>query len=121
MQYLYQLFLRLAFYFPLVSAINILIYVLKYPALPTATSDVALLDIATGHFSRLELASPDMALPFVREIARLARTTVGCVKQTAASPESVLEPDLSAPSILPSFDNTTVRFAYQHWAPLTMN
>ncbi|CAI7606784.1 unnamed protein product [Penicillium viridicatum] len=97
----------LAFYFPLVSAINILIYVLKYPALPTASSDVALLDIATGHFSRLELASPDIALPFVREIARLARTTVECVRKAAPSPGSMLGPDISASSIVPSFDNIT--------------
>ncbi|CAI7612375.1 unnamed protein product [Penicillium glandicola] len=97
----------LAFYFPLVSAINILIYVLKYPALPTASSDVALLDIATGHFSRLELASPDVALPFVREITRLARATVERVKKTAPSLGSVLGPDLPESSITPNFQNTT--------------
>ncbi|KAF7941637.1 uncharacterized protein EAE97_006474 [Botrytis byssoidea] len=89
----------LAFYFPLVSAINIFIYILKYPALPTTSSDVALLDICTGHFSRLELASPDTALPFIREIARLARSTVESVKNSAASPGSLLGADVMAPSV----------------------
>ncbi|KAF7950020.1 hypothetical protein EAE96_007323 [Botrytis aclada] len=89
----------LAFYFPLVSAINIFIYILKYPALPTASSDMGLLDICTGHFSRLELASPDTALPFIREIARLARSIVESVKNSAASPGSLLGPDFLAPSV----------------------
>ncbi|PQE06909.1 Fungal specific transcription factor domain-containing protein [Rutstroemia sp. NJR-2017a BBW] len=80
----------LAFYFPLVSAINIFIYILKYPALPTASSDVALLDISAGHFGRLELASPETALPFVREIAKLARTTVERVKRSVKFPVSLL-------------------------------
>ncbi|TGO36848.1 hypothetical protein BHYA_0113g00210 [Botrytis hyacinthi] len=89
----------LAFYFPLVSAINIFIYILKYPALPTASSDVTLLDICTGHFSRLELAAPDTALPFVREIAKLARSTVESVRNSAASPGSLLGADVLAPSV----------------------
>ncbi|KAJ5783771.1 fungal specific transcription protein [Penicillium psychrosexuale] len=79
----------LALYFPLVSVINIFIYILKYPALPTAPSDLALLDIATGHFARLEFASPDIALPFVREIARLARATIEFTKNTTQSPGSL--------------------------------
>ncbi|KAM3154891.1 hypothetical protein ABEW05_004608 [Botrytis cinerea] len=92
----------LALYFPLVSAINVFIYILKYPSLPTASSDVALLDICTGHFSRLELASPNTALPFVREIARLARSTVESIKDSATSPSSLLRTNISAPSVAQS-------------------
>ncbi|TGO62275.1 hypothetical protein BOTNAR_0116g00120 [Botryotinia narcissicola] len=47
----------------------------------------------------LELASPDTALPFVREIARLARSTVESVKNSAASTGSLLGADVMAPSV----------------------
>ena len=78
---------------------------MKYPALPTASSDVALLDIATGHFSRLEFASPDIALPFVKEVARLAHGTVECAKKATRPPGS-LGPDSSTFSVAQAFENT---------------
>jgi hypothetical protein len=62
---------------------------------------VALLDIAAGHFGRLELASPEIALPFVREIAMLARTTVERIKKPVKFPVS-LGTDLSTPSVAQS-------------------
>lgn len=64
---------RLALYFPLVSIINLFIYVLKYPSLPTMQSDISLIDVAVGHFARLEFASSELSFPFTKEIARLAR------------------------------------------------
>jgi hypothetical protein len=54
------------------------------------SSDLALLDLCTGHFSRLGLASPDIALSLVREIAALARTTVEFLKKSVACAGSLL-------------------------------
>lgn len=71
-----NLFPRLALFTPLVGLINLFIYVLKYPTLPTTYSDIALMDVAVGHFGRLEFASTDLAFPFTRDVASLARIMV---------------------------------------------
>ncbi|KAL3249815.1 hypothetical protein ABHI18_011498 [Aspergillus niger] len=82
----------LVLYFPLVSVINLLIYILKYPSLPTTQSDIALIEVAAGHFSRLEYASADLARPFAREITHLARAVATAAEEgketmrTAPSP-----------------------------------
>ena len=84
--------LRLVLYFPLVSVINLFIYILKYPSLPTTQSDIALIEVAAGHFSRLEYASADLARPFAREITHLARAVATAAEEgketmrTAPSP-----------------------------------
>jgi hypothetical protein len=89
---------RLALFTPLVGLVNLFIYVLKYPTLPTTHSDIALMDVAVGHFGRLEFASSDLAFPFTRDVASLARdlvikTTEGFSSGDATSPlsESVTE------------------------------
>lgn len=66
-----------SFYYPISGLINLFVYILKDPSRPSAPADVALLDVAAGHFSHLEyLTSSEPGFPFPREIARLARTTL---------------------------------------------
>lgn len=73
--------LRLAFYYPMLGLINIFILILKAPAATTASSDLALLDIAAGHFAHMEfMTSSELAFPFTREVADLARQTVKRVR-----------------------------------------
>jgi hypothetical protein len=46
---------------------------MQYPLAPTTQSDVALLDMAAGHFAKLELAtSMQVDVQFVRDIADIA-------------------------------------------------
>jgi hypothetical protein len=67
----------LSFYFPMVGLINLFVGILKYPSSPAAQSDVALLDSAAGHFGHMEfITANELAFPFIREVAALARTTV---------------------------------------------
>lgn len=72
----------------MVGLINLFIYILKFPALPSAQSDVALLDVITGHFGHMEFVSLlDLRFPFAREAAALAHATVRRAKdKTFESP-----------------------------------
>lgn len=61
----------------MVGLINLFISILKSPASAISQSDVALMDIATGHFAHMEfITSSELAFPFTREVADLARQTV---------------------------------------------
>ena len=61
----------------MVGLINLFIYILKFPALPSAQSDAALLDVITGHFGHMEfVTSSELRFSFAREAAALAHATV---------------------------------------------
>ena len=67
----------LAFYYPILAHINLFISVLKDSSSSTAESDVALLDTCAGHFGYLDyVTSSELAFPFVKESAALARNTI---------------------------------------------
>jgi hypothetical protein len=76
----------LVFYFPVLGLINLFVHVLKNPLLPTVQSDIALMDMAAGHFARLEFASfGQLSFSFAREISSLARLAVRkATKSTSA-------------------------------------
>jgi hypothetical protein len=62
---------------PLHGFLSLFIHVLKFPGSPSARSDLALLDVAVGHFGLIDFIT-DMKLDFssVRDIATLARNVV---------------------------------------------
>lgn len=61
----------------MLGLINLFVSILKSPGSVTAQSDVALMDIAAGHFAHMEfITSSELAFPFTREVADLARRTV---------------------------------------------
>lgn len=67
----------MTFYYPFTGLINLFVHILKYPGLPSAPSDVALMDIVAGHFGRVEyLTASHLAFPFIREITSLANKMV---------------------------------------------
>jgi hypothetical protein len=69
------------FYYPMVGLINLFLCILKHPSLSTTVSDVAILDIAVGHFGHLEVATcSELSYPFTREVAALAYKCVGNAK-----------------------------------------
>ena len=70
----------LAFYYPIIGLINLFIYILKFPNIPSAPSDVALMDVGTGHFGTLEFITKDLSFHFAREVAAIASATVSKAK-----------------------------------------
>jgi hypothetical protein len=93
---------RLALFTPLVGLINLFIYVLKYPTLPTSNSDIALIDVAVGHFGRLEFALSDLAFPFTRDVASLARDLVRKTREGFPSGDATSPPSdsLTEPAVM---------------------
>ena len=80
----------LAFYYPILSHINLFIFVLRHTSLATVDSDVALLDTCAGHFAYMEYTtSSELAFPFVRDAAALARNTVKRARETHNSRNGV--------------------------------
>lgn len=70
----------------MVGLINLFVSILIKPNSPAAQSDVALLDIAAGHFGHMEfMTSNELAFPFTREVAAMARATVKAAKERASS------------------------------------
>lgn len=70
----------------MVGFINLFISVLKSPMLASAQSDVALLDMVAGHFANMEfVTSSELAFPFTREVAALARSTARKAKEDSSN------------------------------------
>ena len=68
---------RLSFTYPMVALINLFVCVLKNMRQTTADSDLSLLDMAAGHFARMELITAyQLSFPFGREVASLARQSL---------------------------------------------
>lgn len=78
----------MAFHGPIWALINMFIHVLQNPSSPVVSSDLALMDIGTAHFSRLELATDsDLSFPFARDLTRLARAAVDHSRAAPKLPE----------------------------------
>ena len=69
----------------MVGLINLFVSIVKSPTSLSARSDVALMDIAAGHFGHIEfITSSEMAFPFARDVAALARKTVKVARAKSA-------------------------------------
>jgi len=77
--------IRLVFIFPLIALINLFIYVLQYPTLPSVEEDIGLMYMVAGHFSYLEFAFTEMTFPFTRDVANLARLAVAKARDGVSS------------------------------------
>ncbi|KAJ5096637.1 fungal-specific transcription factor domain-containing protein [Penicillium angulare] len=67
----------IVFYFPMLAVINLFIYILKMPKVETVASDLALLDLAAGHFAKIHfLTSSQVSFIFARDVAALASKAV---------------------------------------------
>jgi hypothetical protein len=68
---------RLLFYYPFTALGILFSHVITNPLAPTASTDIALMDVVTGLFGRLDFVSSGMrSLTDVGEFARLARAAV---------------------------------------------
>lgn len=94
---------RLVFYFPMVGLSNLFLKILKHHSDPSAQTDIALLDIAVGHFGHLEvITESELSYPFAREIASIAYQTVKKYHErlnTPKRPDTPSEAVSSAPDI----------------------
>lgn len=67
----------------MIGLINLFVHILKFPSLPSARSDVALLDVAAGYFGHMEfVTSSELNFPFARDVATIARQTVNKASTT---------------------------------------
>ncbi|KAK4893289.1 hypothetical protein LTR27_008412 [Elasticomyces elasticus] len=63
--------------YPLCAVINLFIYILKYPALTTASGDLGLLDTCAGHFGLIDyLTSSQISIVLPREAVNVASRVV---------------------------------------------
>ena len=61
----------------MLAIINLFVYILKYPTLRTAQSDMALLDIGAGHFGQVHhLTSGHVSFQFPREVSAFANKAI---------------------------------------------
>jgi hypothetical protein len=68
---------RLLFYYPFTALGILFSHVITNPLAPTASNDIALMDVVTGLFGRLDFVSSGMrSLTEVGEFARLARAAL---------------------------------------------
>ncbi len=99
----------MAFYYPFTGLINLFVHILKYPGLPSAPSDVALMDIVAGHFGRVEyLTSSQLAFPFIREITALANQMVKKARNRPPEDVPLLRPQI--PMLTSLMDEPMSRF-----------
>lgn len=64
-------------FYPLVAFINCFIHIVKYPALPTNQSDIALMDVVIGHFGHLGfLSSHETTFLSLRNLVTIALKAV---------------------------------------------
>ncbi|KAI8937133.1 hypothetical protein NX059_006347 [Plenodomus lindquistii] len=72
-------------FLPLVGLINLFLHVVQYPRLPSAESDLSLLDAVVGHFGYLDfLSGSELGTQTPRKIASYAREVVRRAKNEAA-------------------------------------
>src|ERR1700716_25705 len=68
---------RILFYYPFTALTIVFSHVIANPLLPTARNDIALMDVVTGLFGRLDFVSSGlMSCNEAGEFTRLGRATV---------------------------------------------
>src|SRR5271154_4345412 len=78
---------RLLFYYPFTALGILFSHVITNPLSPTASNDIALMDVVTGLFGRLDFVSSGMrSLAEVGEFARLARDAVKRARTRPSGP-----------------------------------
>jgi hypothetical protein len=86
--------------------VNLFIYVMENPHLPSVQSDLALLDIAAGYFGQMEfVTSSEVSCSFGRDIAALARSVVdnariATLKHPVQVPQDIELSDFMAPDVV---------------------
>ncbi|OCT45439.1 putative fungal specific transcription protein [Cladophialophora carrionii] len=73
----------LVFTYPLTAFMNLFIYILRYPRLPTVESDLDAMYRVCGHFNYMEYTLPEIAFVFPREATNLARFAVTKASENA--------------------------------------
>lgn len=86
----YSRYGRLVLYYPILGLINLFVHILRNPSASTVMSDIALLDVVTGHLARLEFSSGGaVSFSFAREVSNISRAAVrntGVRRETPKTP-----------------------------------
>jgi len=94
----------LTFYFPLVGLINLFLHVIQHPTLPTAHSDISLMDVIVGHFGYMEYVSgSELGFKFPRKIVSYAREVVKRARRTSMTQNTEKQPPYLGDIVLPGF------------------
>ena len=88
------------------GTINLFITILKNPSAPGIRADVALLDVAVGHFGDMEIVTEsEMSFPFVREVASIAYRVVRKAEEGAAMAEPIINEASTLGQMIPILTN----------------
>jgi hypothetical protein len=78
--------IRTTVFMPLYATINLFIHVFQTQDSSSVMSDMALLDVAAGHFARLEFVTDSaISFPFIKDIAALARANTKRVRSASTT------------------------------------
>jgi hypothetical protein len=90
---------RLLFYYPFTALGILFSHIIANPLAATASNDIALMDVVTGLFGRLDFVSSGMrSLTEVGEFARLARAAVKRARTQKTSDNEAMASRLNQPS-----------------------
>lgn len=76
---------RQAFYYPIVSHINLFLQILQNPSSQSAKSDLTLMEVVAGSISRVDFATNgDLKFSFPRDLTHMARSVIDASKEPAS-------------------------------------
>ena len=105
----------MAFYYPVLALIILFVHVLKHPTAATAQSDIALMDVMSGHLARMEFASSgQIGISIARDLSGLARLAIKRAAQSALSINDEETPSVTVEASFVPYDqlhNQTLDYA----------
>ncbi|KIW17217.1 hypothetical protein PV08_04408 [Exophiala spinifera] len=109
----------LAFYYPLHAMVSLFIHIVKHPTIPSAATDLGLLDACVGHFGYVEfLTASAMSISLPREVSNVASRVVqlGRTKEADhAAVEEVVHGTQQSGSGLQAAGAETLRFNFDNF------
>lgn len=116
----------LTFYYPIYAVINLFIYVVKNPSLPTAMSDLGLLDVCAGHFGYIEfLTSSQVSISLPRDAASVASRIVRAAKtnepERTPAADGIGQSYSANPYLLEPLETDGANFGSLEHEPLDLN
>ncbi|EXJ56176.1 hypothetical protein A1O7_09107 [Cladophialophora yegresii CBS 114405] len=124
----------LVFTYPLTAFMNLFIYILRYPRLPTVESDLDAMYRVCGHFNYMEYTMPEMSFAFPREATNLARFAVtkakangnantgsrkssdaNCLTTTSISTPELELPDVEVPDLYNESGTDAFELGVEDW------
>jgi hypothetical protein len=105
----------LALSYPIYAHLNLFVYILRYPTLPTTSADLGLLDVCAGHFGYIDfITSSEISISLPRESVNLAARIVKAARSKENKAETPVIAQISntcSPSSrIRTLDNNNLNF-----------